>query len=772
MEQYKKILGDKLFKGSQLSNFQLNTFLYQDNRPLPLGEQEVNINEYEQFVKERNTSTCYRLSGILRGLFTNVLFNVTGEKSYETILSLTGNTGINNPNIEIFQNFGYRDILLETDGWFYYLDPVRPCNPRCVEEYLRPVPNDFYFLPKPYSGVTNLNQNDDPIENWFFKITYPAYSGCSTIYFQSPYIAGLPGRVTLCDGLVVQNINTGTRNGRSYTYIQTAINHGLLVGDQIILRPFISTDSEEIFNVIAVDDETTFWIDYWNDDILVNIIGNSQSLNDPLRIKRIFQGVESQYMIRTFETLTDLNDYQIYHAGFSNNIFNDPQQLYHYELDINTSGYRDYLGRPLTEVYLTKIKNTNYNALTPTMEPWTLLSVGLSTNQPNLNYDIKAIYGGSPQRPSVSPPKIIGFVTESDTQFFGDIVDYNMGNLTERMLVSAQYRFNTQNREDNFYGEGYYYNAHDKIQLLEFSSQVEQENLALPDTNVPDYAVTVDGVTIWRDILTPGFVDAAGVGVDYPFLNGCTYIFTEHNLCLKRQNPTQSEVYSASVTTYSNVVGGGGNNVSNTYDFQISNPSFNFSVVGNAGDTATNQYLDTIPFNNVIQQNGGLNTNGTRFTAPADGIYPFTHSLIIIQSGRFPNGVTGNITFKLVHRSSNNVIISSTNIGIIPNQTLTNGTTSPIIFAGTNTITMNENDYIGVEVYYTVNANNSTTDFNIDFDVNGTLSSTNQVVSPSSSSNNNNNNNNAVVESQNYWLSGVNCEKLYGEYIEAVDGDC
>jgi len=34
------------------------------------------------------------------------------------------------------------------------------------------------------------------------------------------------------------------------------------------------------------------------------------------------------------------------------------------------------------------------------------------------------------------------------------------------------------------------------------------------------------------------------------------------------------------------------------------------------------------------------------------------------------------------------------------------------------------------------------------------------------------NNNNQTVDSQNYWLSGVNCEKIYGEYIEPADGEC
>lgn len=763
MEQYKKILSETLSQGSQNSNFQLNTFLYQDNRPLPLGEQEVNVNEYEQFTKERNRSTCFRLSGILRGLFTNVLFNVTGDKSYETVLSLSANTGINNPNIKIFQNFGYKDILLETDGWFYYLDLSSACKPKCTEQFLRPVPNDFYFLPQPFSGVTNLNQNGDPIENWYFKITYPAYSACSSIYFQSPYVTGLVGRVKLCDGLVVQNIATGTYNGRASTYIQTPINHGLLVGDQIILRPFTSTDPEQVFNVIGVDDESTFWIDYWDNDIPLNIISNSQSLNDPLRIKRIFQGIESQYMIRMFKSITELNDYQIYQAGFSKNIFNDPLQLYHYDLDIDTSPYRDYLGRPLTEIYLTKIKNTNYNGLTTTMEPWTLLTVGLTTNQPNLNYDVRAIYGGSPARPSVPPPKIIDIVTENDTNFFGDVVDYNMGNLTERVLVTPQYRFNTQNREDNFYGEGYFYNAHDKIQLLEFSSQVEQENLSLPDTNVPDYAVTVDGVTMWRDILTPGFIDAAGVGVDYPYLNGCTYIFSEHDLCLKRQNPTQSLIYSASVTSYI------GTTIVPTYEFNANIATSLPLLIGSTGsDTVVNKFLRTVPFNAITQTSIGF--NGTRFTAPADGIYPITVSLNLTKFGSLPIGATGEMTFKFIHRASNNDIIDIIDIGTITTDVLNGNTFLPPNFTKSERFLMNEGDYVSVDVFYSINTNGITTKFSVRINLTGNLNSTDQITALPAA--NSTINNNLPVDTQNYWLSGINCEKLYGEYIEGIDGDC
>lgn len=547
MEFYKKILSDKLFQGSQLSNFQFNTFLYQDNRPLPIGEMDVAINEYQQFTKERNESSCYRINGILRGLFTNVLFNVTGDRSYETILSLTGKTGEFNPNRQFFSNFGYGDILLETDGWFYIYTGSTPCVRPCEKVYLRPDPNDFLFLRLPFSGISNLTNNGDPAQNWFFKLTFPYSANCKDINFQSPYITGSSGKVTLCDGIVIENINVATLNGRQSTYIESAINHGLLDGDQIILRPFPNPNNEQIFNVLSVENETKFWIDYYDSNITVNLINYSITNISPLRFKRIFQGIESNYYQRRFSAITELNDYQLYNAGFSKNIYNDEIQLYHYNLDVNVKPYRDYLGRPISEIYLTKIKYNNTNSTVSFMVPWTLLSVGLLTNKPNQNYDVRAIYGGSPLRPlpPLPSPMYIETVDENTTDFFGDIMDYNVGSLTERVLVDAQYRFNTNNREDLEYGEGYYYRAHDKIQLLEFSSQVEIENLTLPDVDIPDYAVKVNGFYQWKDLLTPGFIDGADNGVDYPFLNGCTYIYTEHNLCLKRQNPSQDVIYSA-----------------------------------------------------------------------------------------------------------------------------------------------------------------------------------------------------------------------------------
>lgn len=778
MEFYSHRLGNMNFEGSQLSNFQLNTYLEQDNRPLPLGEQDVAVNEYEQFIKERNKSTCFRISGILRGIFSNVLFNVTGDKSYENVLALTGRTGDFNPNIKIFQNFGYKDILLERDGWFFYRENTSGTLRGCVDTFLRPVPNDFYFTPSPLSALTMFDSNGNPRNNWFFKLTYPKYTACTSIFFQSPYIPAPDpfGRVYLCDGIVVNIISGGTLNGRVATYIETPIKHGLLNGDRIILRPVTNLVLEQVFNVLNIESDYGFWIDFYDDDIPTNVITNSVLTNNPLRFKRIVQGIESKYLVRTFVAITDLNDYQIYKAAFSNTIYNDPIQLYHYQLDIDTSKYRDYLNRPLTELYLTKIKYTNPNGFVQDMEPWTNLSVGLLLNRSNRcnNYSVTTIYGGTPTNPLPSPPAIIEVIDENTTTFFGDIIDYNMGNLTERVLEVPYYRFNTVNREDNFYSEGYYYKAHDKIQLLEFASQVEIENISLPDEGIPDYAVNINGVLQWRDLLTPGFVDSAGVGVDYPFLNGCTYIFNEHELCLYRQNPKQLEPCCSSTgLTISN-----GNNVS-TSEFSVE-AAIGTSYYGLITDL--NPYynnMQPIDFANVIVSNPNLSQNGSSYTIPNDGSFIFTYDFdisVLVGVNSTPDPNTGIIqtnpgcsildfSFVVRHYRGTNLIQeyfiynAQTDVftnyifnGVVTiNNALTNDTIVIMIDTAYQFVTTQYPCFYGADFSVEINSGKWCLGYPCPIPGSSTTFS---------------------ACTYNYWLAGINCNNVFGEYLEPIDGDC
>jgi hypothetical protein len=773
MEQYKKILSNKLFQGSQLSNFQLNTFLEQDNRVLPLGELDVAVNEYEQFTKERNNSSCYRLSGILRGVFSNVLFNVTGERSYEKILELTGNTGEFNPNVTVFQNFGYKDILLERDGWFFYRENTSGTLRGCVDTYLRPVPNDFYFLPLAGSGTTMLDPLGNPRQNWYFKITYPYYANCSGMYFSSPFVPPPLGNVSLCDGIVIKNISGGTINGRSFSKIETGIKHGLSEGDRIIMRPVTQTINEQIFNVLLIEDDYNFWIDFYDDDIPINVIAYSTFSNNPLRFKRIVLGIESQYLVRRFKAITELNDYQIYRAAFSKNIFNDPIQLYHYQLDVDTSPYKDYLNRPITELYLTKIKYTNQQGpnFIADMEPWTELSAGLLLNRQSRcdEYSVTSIYGGTSANPLPPFPYIIEKIDENRTDFFGDIIDYNEGDITERVLEVPYYRFNTVNREDNFYPEGYYYLAHDKIQLLEYSSLVEKENLTLPDVGVPDYAVTIDGVKQWRDLLTPGFFDAGGNGVDYPFLNGCTYIFSEHDLCLYRQNPKQLEF----CFTQSGNTNNTNTNNTNSIFFNNTIPIGGVDTFSLSTDMQNNSETGTglISFPTAVLASPNMNASNTIYTASVDGVYVFDYALSIIAVSNNTTGISPCATarfFIRVEHKRNGQLVNTYSILNVPGLVGTstyNPTTSV-------SVPMNVGDTLELRINYTLTQstqNCNDTDFSITITSGSFVLTTFNGAGPT---NGGGNQNSITGNTYNYWLAGINCNNNFGEYIDPIDGDC
>jgi hypothetical protein len=74
------------------------------------------------------------------------------------------------------------------------------------------------------------------------------------------------------------------------------------------------------------------------------------------------------------------------------------------------------------------------------------------------------------------------------------------------------------------------------VKIRAFSSYIEQGDSSVAD--VPDYAENLgDGRLLWRDLLDIGFNDGVGETIDYPFLNGCHYLYDNITIFLKRQDP-------------------------------------------------------------------------------------------------------------------------------------------------------------------------------------------------------------------------------------------
>jgi hypothetical protein len=297
-------------------------------------------------------------------------------------------------------------------------------------------------------------------------------------------------------------------------------------------------------------------------------------------MKRMFGGVESTYYFRKFRKIQTRNtpiieqdDYETYNLAFSENYYYDNISQFVFNEDINVSGLTDNLGRPLSQLYLTVIK-TDSNGI------FTNVSSGIETpyipilntssttlhllNVPAINRIHNGGYttGSLPFSSHVPLETNVTF-TNSNVDFYGDLVDYNPNQLKETVLADVSHRFNTINRESSpnmtyvvnlgtnlpnltppttatvSLGprqEGYFYKAHHLITIREFSTYVEQGDQYT--VGVPDYAVDLgDGTYLWRDLLDIGFNESNAKALDYPFLNGCHYMYDNYCFTVRRQDP-------------------------------------------------------------------------------------------------------------------------------------------------------------------------------------------------------------------------------------------
>lgn len=505
VERLYKLLDSQVSKKSVNKDFDVNIGLSYSNRLLPLNEVVKVVDQSAVFEDERNYSEKYRFLGSIRQNMSNVLINVTGPNSYETVVNL-----VNNPTLEFNST---KELIDETYGWFFYKSDD------CIKNEFIPLKKDLLMV------------RDGVSDNWKVKLTYPFSGTSNTIFFNSGNNPLRP--VYLKDGVAITKVQNGLVGGKGMTIFETPIKHGLKVGDEVFITG--NTIYDGTHTVFGLGDANS---DNLENKFIVDIFDNVPTiLNTFASFKRVVNNVPSKYILRYFKSLTNDNEIDFYPTAFSKTYYDDEVISFNTTIDIDLSNYNDYLDRPITEVYLTLIKNktgVNYGF-------WNELKAGLQTSLPKINYDIKQI------NESGTTVLDLGIVTANDNIFLGDIIDYNDSDITERVLLDINHRFNSINRDQNNNFEGYYYSPHKKIVVRYYSSQVEYSDPNIPTVNIPYYALyspnlpnqtsSTGGQYRWRDILTKGYFDETGRGVNYPFLNGTTYVYNNHFLPLKRQNP-------------------------------------------------------------------------------------------------------------------------------------------------------------------------------------------------------------------------------------------
>jgi len=535
-KRYKYVLKSERSKGDVNVNNYVRVDISDDRRDIPLSDINKVLNVGEQFNKERQDSKSYRLTFTLSPLFSNVLYNMRGNKNLGTfgdsIIPKNGNAleTLNDPIFlenpydgdftgEIEFNFkeSLNYHLKEIDGWFGFYDPDLTKSVLC----------EYYDL-EPTRARFDLNSNVK--KNWDVTITYPYDSYDS--------------HVIVNGGLLITEAEIVNVGSVPMVALGTSTYHGLNNGDKVRLSNMPNQNYNGDFTVTKLGLDNG---DYKNIYFVINIDPSTVPTGINFsngRVKRLVNNQESDYYVRKFKKLIlNQDNYEIYPLAFSKNIFKDTNYQLTFTEDIDISGLVDNLGRPLSELYLTLIKSGND-------EMFTNIKSGfdLEFSPGNLSDDIsnvRRIHDGPVNDPDyfTSQTPLEDGINNNFDEFYGDVVEYNKLELREKILSDVLHRVNTKDRETKYTGlaegprrEGYLYKPHHLVKIREYSLYIEQGDSNT--SGIPEYAENIgDGRFLWRDLLDIGVYDGEGDFLDYPFTNGNHYIHKYLCFGTKRQDP-------------------------------------------------------------------------------------------------------------------------------------------------------------------------------------------------------------------------------------------
>lgn len=529
---------------------------------IPTNEINKIVNVDEQFNKERQKTPFYRIIGTINPLISNPLFNLNDDKmvdkftwaGFNTFDFLDATYPHDNDNSDdgdfIFPT-AIGTFLKENDGWFGYYEPDLTKPKLCSFFDMEPKRERFSFLPDNNPFVSNTIV--EKVKNWELTITYPKLSDKTHNMVKG--------------GLLIVDVLPATVGSKNMVAFGLPCLHNLNIGDTVRITGTSGYNGD--FTIVRLGLDNGDLQPYY----FVIDLPNTGSISANSRMKKIVNGLESEYYFRKFRKIKtknspviETNDYETYEAAFSQNIFSDVITQFVFNEDIDVSDLTDNLNRPLSELYLTIIK-TDSNDL------FTNISSGIEAPFiSNLNSSDKNTYlrdlpiinkihnGGNLPFPSHTPLEINVTINDnnngpSNNDFYGDLVEYTNATLNETVLAVVSHRFNTINREtkatlkyNDKLGstttktidlgprqEGYFYQPHHLIKIRDFSNYIEEGDINTVD--LPKYAINLgDNRYLWRDLLDIGINESDEKSLNYPFLNGAHYMYQNYVFNLRRQD--------------------------------------------------------------------------------------------------------------------------------------------------------------------------------------------------------------------------------------------
>ena len=432
--------------------------------------------------------------------------NFKNKRLYDAddILSMQNGDAINNN-------------LMEENGWFGFVNKSsvlakKKENNKWVDDGFNKVINnregcefiDMY----PDRTLFSFNPKYNPYRhraeyNWDLFLTFP---------YKNDY-----SHTLISGGLLIKSIELAFNSvGRRIVLFSTYTKHNLSIGTAFNLY-IANKDENEGVQIIRVenilvnslgnikkeDEEHYFYTT--QTDIIGKILNNNEEIDDDtdndiintniknckatFRLKHVVNGYESEYYIRKFKKLPNLNkindgteetdkltldksycvnefekwiegksndfNKEQYQLAFSSTIYNDNNTQVTWTDGINIDNLLDNRGRPLTEIYLTIMKRNKGYSEWYTDRDVADSNIEYSHCFGNVSWGFDLLAAKSEEeinlQESLQDVKLIHNVDidiVNADEFNGDIVEYNVTTCNETILEDCYFRFNTYLREN------------------------------------------------------------------------------------------------------------------------------------------------------------------------------------------------------------------------------------------------------------------------------------------------------------------------------------
>jgi len=241
--------------------------------------------------------------------------------------------------------------------------------------------------------------------------------------------------------------------------------------------------------------------------------------------------------IRYFEVIATPTDFELYNAGYTNNVYGEQVYAFNFNRDFDITPYVDAFNFPATELFLYPQYVPGANGASPiqleTMQRTSWGTNGIPVQVPftpaTLNIGNR-VYGDlieyskslflqipSTQHPNeqiyyIATPYIKPAIVITLGVFFGVPITITIPAVNYNLIWK--------------------YNPFIPLRLRYFYDNLNQVNTGTTTyaqaSSIPYYATSIgDGNYVWRDIVPQGQTDpTTNLGVDYPFVNKKRYLFS------------------------------------------------------------------------------------------------------------------------------------------------------------------------------------------------------------------------------------------------------